>query len=308
VRLVASVERIPIYGHLYAYNVVRASGVAGLPIGVCGGFRVQLGKESRARKQFAAKYGRESLRLSVFGRNGRVSEGELNAKILSNLALDGPTWLYELRTKIRDKTERSDILPHYRTFTRHAHQLWKLGYIKVLKQERHHAGIKRTYTLTEKGKAVVLFLPEVRRNLVRFLDLYDTEDQAATPGGRTLRLLMEKDIRTLAEYVVRATNMGMLIYNFEDEEDEGRVWEIRLAALAGVLLDLERRKKQGEPPPSSISQDDLMKYDNAMRNDPVFRKSAIELIEGMKEGMEHWQDDIKTLLTELRRLGASRTR
>ena len=272
-----------------------------MPIGASRGFRVQLGKESKARKQFAARYGREALSLSVFGRGRRVGEGELNANILCNIALEGPVHPYELRARIEANMGKGHEIPDERTFRRHIQELHELGYIKVLKEEPHHAGRKRTYTLTEKGKAVVQFLPEVQNSLLEFLNLHDKADRAATPAGRTIRLLLEKGIDTVAEYIVRATNVEMLRYTFEDEQDEDEVRILRLQATAAIFVGLKRRIGRGEIP-TSVSLEDARKFDDALKNDPEFRRTTIDIVQGMKEGIDYFRKDVVSTLAQLRKL------
>jgi DNA-binding PadR family transcriptional regulator len=272
------------------------------PIGVSGGFRVNLGKESKARKQFAAKYGRESLNLAVFGRGRRVSQGEINARILSSISLEGPCHPYEMRKRMKEKVKRSSGIPDQRTFGRHVKELSELTYLKVLKEEPHHAGKKRIYTLTEKGKAVAMFLPEIQQNLLTFINYHDSEYRTATPAGRAIRLLLEKNIETVAKYFVRTSNTELLIFNFEDEDDEDQVRALRLAAFAMAFINLERRIRRKEKPPRSITKDDALRFNNALKNDPEFRRTAIELTQGMKEGLDYFRSNVESVLNNLKKL------
>jgi len=285
--------------HLFAYSLVRAQEAKDSPIGVCGGSRVPLGRESKSRKQFEAKYSREALHLQVFGRSRRVSEGKLNAQILQSLALQGPTWPYQLQKRVEASVAKGDRVPDHRTFRRHMQELSELGYIRSSKEERHHAGQKRIYTLTEKGKTVALFLPEVQRDLLTFVNLHDTADLPTMPGESWLRLLVEKGMPTVAQYIVRGTNAKMLIYNFEDEEDEGQLRDIRLDAFAGLVVDLINRARRGEPKPAPISEEDAKKFKDVSQNDAEFKRRVKEILQRMKVAMDYFRGNIDYALSIL---------
>lgn len=293
---------IPIYRHLLAHNLVRELEPSDMPIGVSRGFRVHLGKESKARKQFAAKYGRQTLNLDVFGKGRRVNEGKINADILSSIALEGPAHPYGLHTRMKAQVKKPHKIADQRTFRRHVKELHRLGYIKILQEEPHHAGRKRIYTLTEKGKTVVMFLPAVQEDLLTFMDLYDAPDRTATPVGRTIRLLLQKDVRTIVRYYVKTSNMDMLRYNFEDEQNEDCIRGLRLSAFATTFIILERKIRQKEKLPELISIEDAIKFNDALENDPEFRKTAIELTQGMKDAMDYFRRDVESSLNSLKEL------
>jgi DNA-binding PadR family transcriptional regulator len=256
-----------------------------------------LGKESKARKQFAARYGRETLQLQVFGRDRRISEAELDARILCSLALEEPTWPYQVRARIRTSSAKDGYgVPDDRTFRRHFKELAERGYIKVLKKESYHVGTKRIYTLAEKGLTVVTFLPEVQRNLLSFMNLHDKGDLPAMPAERFLRPVLARNMPTIAEYIVREMNTGMLIFDFEQEDDEGIIRDQRLKALERVALDMVRRARQNTPMPKSISTDDAKKYRDALTNDPEFRRCHRELLLDMKMAMDYMLSDVDDVL------------
>lgn len=255
-----------------------------MPIGTRGGFHVQLGRESKARKQFAAKYGRETLGLNVFGGNRRVSEGEINAMILQSLALQGPTWPYDLQTRLK-AARKNETLPDGRTFRRHISALRDLGYIKSLTEEKHHAGVKRTYNLTEKGKVVVMFLPDVQRELLKFMNLHGTPDSPATPCSDLLRLMMEHNMPTVASYFVRQINEAILTFDFEEINDDNELWNLRLAAFAGVASRFLMRMRSGEDRMQmlrSVSRDDARRFNELLRTNKRFR-------DGMRDIIRKWR-------------------
>ena len=248
-----------------------------------------MGKESKARKQFAAKYGRETLRLKVFGMNRRVSEGDINAMILQSLALQGPTWPYDLQTRLKTARKR-ETLPDGRTFRRHMNELRDLGYIKPLTEEKHHAGMKRTYTLTEKGKTVVMFLPDVQRELLKFMNLHGTPDSPATPSSDLLRLLMEHDMPTIASYFVRQINTAILVYDFEEISDDEELRDLRLTALAGVVsafLMGIRSEEDRVQILRSVSKEDARRFNELLRTNKTFRDGMREIIRKWRIAMDY---------------------
>lgn len=248
-----------------------------------------MGKESKARKQFAAKYGRETLRLNVFGMNRRVSEGEINAMILQSLALQGPTWPYGLQMRLK-AARKHETLPDGRTFRRHMNELRDLGYVRPLTEEKHHAGLKRTYTLTEKGKIVVMFLPNVQRELLKFMNLHGTPDSPATPSSDLLRLMMEHDMPTVASYFVRQINTAILTYDFEEISDDNELWDLRLTALAGAVSRflMSIRSEEGRVQIlRSVSQEDARRFNELLRTNKRFRDGMREIIRKWRMAMDY---------------------
>jgi DNA-binding MarR family transcriptional regulator len=190
-------------------------------------------------------------------------------------------------------------VPDHRTFRRHVQELAESGYIEVLEEKRHHVGRKRIYSLTEKGKTVVLFLPDVQRNLVAFADLHDSSDLPAMPCESWIRLLMEKDMPTIAQYLVREANKKMLLYNFEDEQDEGVLRDLRLGAFGALVVDLMRRARHGELRLGSISDRDARKFKDVSQNDAEFRRRVREILERMKMAMDIMREGVIDVLDTL---------
>jgi len=245
-----------------------------------------LGKESKARKQFAARYGRETLRLDVFGRNRRVSEGQINVTIIQSLALQGPAWPYQIQSRIR-ATNTHQHLPDDRTFRRHIVELHKQGYITATRDEPHHAGRRRTFAMTEKGRAVSLFLPSVQPRLVEFMDLNGTPDSPAIPASGFFRLMIQYNMPSVAHYLIRAMNLAMLTWEFEKIEDEDQLWELRCNCLASVVADWVMRATKGKPIPKSISEDDARRFKDALEHNSEFRKRVREIIQNWITAMEY---------------------
>jgi hypothetical protein len=278
-------------------------------MGIRGGFRVQLGKESKARKQFTAKYGRETLRLNVFGQNRRVTEGEINAMIIQSLALQGPAWPYQIQNRIRTINTHQH-LPNDRTFRRHIIELHEQGYITVRVEEPHHAGRKRTFALTERGRTVSLFLPNVRPRLMEFMDLNST-DFPVIPGSGFFRLMTQYNIQTLAEYLIKAMNLALLTWNFEEIEEQDELWELRCNCLGSVVAELVRRARKGRPIPKQISQDDVRRFNEALEHDIEFRNHVREIIQHWMKAFEIGQalgNETLGALDELDRLDHSSSR
>lgn len=269
-----------------------------------------MGKESKARKQFAAKYGRETLRLNVFGQNRRVTEGETNAMIIRSLALQGPAWPFQIQSRVK-ATCTHQHLPDNRTFRRHIVELDKQRYITAIRTEPHHAGHKRTFALTEKGRAVALFLPDVQPRLGEFMDRNGTTDCPAIPGSGFFRLMTQYNIRSLTEYLIRAMDLALLAWNFEEIEDEDELWELRCGCLASIVAGFVSRARRGKSIPEQISQDDVRRFNEALEHDVEFRSHIREIIQHWMKAFEMGQAlGYETLgaLDELDRLDHSSAR
>jgi hypothetical protein len=186
---------------------------------------------------------------------------------------------------------KHETLPDGRTFRRHMNELRDLGYIRPLTEEKHHAGVKRTYTLTEKGKIVVMFLPDVQRELLKFMNLHGTPDSPATPSSHLFRLMMEYDMPTIAAYFVRQINMAISTYDFEEIDDENELWDLRLAAFAGVaarmLMSIKTEKGRGQQMLRSVSREDAKRFNEVLRSNRRFRDGMREIIRKWKEAIDY---------------------
>lgn len=267
-------------------------------------------------KVLEAYVGRTALKLRLFADKRSAL---INSLILRSLALEGPTWIYELRKRVLSyaKEKRLTVPRQYTTFLRRlSEELEPKGYIYELsadtkgteKAGRPHKG----YDLTYRGSIATLLFPSVREEIRDFIKWQRPDGSARLPGLRVLSTLIEHRVaEKFWDHFIYETSRSVLIYDVEEIPDE-QLYEywVQKIAVQFAKLQVMMKTKEGflQLRKLGVSENDVSTFERLKATDSAFRSELENILkaslqahqelfgitsQALQQGLEALQSRIK---------------